>query len=412
MRTFGKLRFGALASASVMAVLLGTGCATGSAQTETVTIAAYLELSGEGAAQGTIYRDALELRVEQVNEQRLLGDRRLELVVHDNRSDSAAAPSDLAALATDPDITAIITGGCADCLLAAVDTINEVGVPTISLAAPDTIAAPVEQRRFVFKLGPNAADSATALASTLSRSSISTVAVLASDDAYGQEGLRHLGGALDRAGVELVLDESITDDPELLQDAAEQVVSYRPDPDPGFVGVPGGFAEEPASAAPDAVIVWAAAPTAAAAAMHLREEGFDGDLFLDMAAADSLFLSDTAAAALDGATMVFTETLVIDEVIATSPAKTARKSWFDAYSARYGTYHAFASFAADAVQLIVEAINTADSTDRESVRLGIEIARLDGLTGPLRMTPNHHSGLMSQGLTTVVVRGDRWRLAG
>ena len=84
--------------------LLAAGCATSSDQPvrETVVIAADLELSGDGSALGAIYRNALDLRVEQVNRQGLLRDRQLELVVRDNRTDSANSASNLTDLAADP----------------------------------------------------------------------------------------------------------------------------------------------------------------------------------------------------------------------------------------------------------------------------------------------------------------------
>ena len=36
--------------------------------------------------------------------------------------------------------------------------------------------------------------------------------------------------------------------------------------------------------------------------------------------------------------MVFTQILAIDDVIATTPAKAARKQWFRDYTSRYGSY--------------------------------------------------------------------------
>jgi branched-chain amino acid transport system substrate-binding protein len=36
----------------------------------------------------------------------------------------------------------------------------------------------------------------------------------------------------------------------------------------------------------------------------------------------------------------------------------------------------------------------------------------DGLSGPIRLTPANHSGLMPQALTVLVARGGRWRLLG
>jgi branched-chain amino acid transport system substrate-binding protein len=374
-----------------------------------VRIAADLELSGDGAALGTIFRNALELRVEQINRQRLLGDRRLELLIEDNRTDAATSTANIERWAADESITAIISGGCGECLLAAVDVINDAGVPTISLAALEDVATPVDERRYVFKLGPNPQDTSSALAAELNRVGARSVALVASDDPYGSGGLREMIAAADRAGIDIVLTEQAPLEEGALREIASRIVEWEREPAGPFDTAPSG-GEEPETG-PDAVVVWAFAPIANRLAIDLRAVGYRGSLYLDMAAADNLFISGQTAQALDGATMIFTETLVIDEVIATSPAKTARQSWFNNYSARYGTYHAFASFAADAVELIVRSVNQTGSGDREAVRVAFESTQFDGFTGPLRITPDNHSGLTSLALTTLVAQGDRWRLA-
>ena len=109
------------------------------------------------------------------------------------------------------------------------------------------------------------------------------------------------------------------------------------------------------------------------------------------------------------ATMVFTQILAIDDVIATTPAKAARKQWFRDYISRYGSYSGVASFAADAATLIGDAVAQAGS-DREQIRSIIETSQIDGLSGPIRITPDNHSGLMPQALTMLVARSGRWRL--
>lgn len=413
MRTSRKAPAGAAvrigAVVGVLATLLATGCGVvgGESPRETVVIAADLELTGEGSELGAVYRNALELRVEQINQQGLLGDRELELRVLDNRSDSATAAQNIASLAADPSVTAIVTGGCAECLLAAVDTVNDTGVPTIALASATAVAEPVEERRYVFKIGPNAKDVATALARELDMADTDTVAVVAADDDYGQEGRTELAAALSRFDIELALEESLARGAESLGESADRILAWEPEPELDQFGLP-----IPTDTGPDAVVLWGFGPRSGQFAQQLRDAGFEGDLFLDMGAADTLFLPEAGGQALAGATLVFTETLVIDELIATSPAKANRKNWFNDYNARYGTYHAFASFAADAVQLVAEAVNQVDSADRELVRAAIESTRIDGFTGPLRMGPQHHSALMPQALVSLVARGDRWRMAG
>ncbi|GAB3798445.1 hypothetical protein GCM10027605_10060 [Micromonospora zhanjiangensis] len=167
---------------------------------------------------------------------------------------------------------------------------------------------------------------------------------------------------------------------------------------------------------PAALVVWAPTEPTLAAAAAAQAAGFQGPLYFDSSAAGDLFLPAEAAKAVNNATMVFTQTMVIDDVIATTPAKAARKQWFRDYTARYGGYHGYSSFAADALQLVVDAVVKAGGTSgagsRDAVRDIMETTQFDGLSGPIRMTPDNHSGLMPQALTTLVARGGRWRLSG
>jgi len=398
----------------VAAVVLGTlvvsvaGCSAIADEPAAapVRIAADLELTGDGSALGTVYRNALELRVEQVNQQRLLGDRRLELDVLDNRSDPATSAGNIEQLSADDGLTAIITGACAECVVAAVDTINGRGLPTISLAAPTTISEPVDQRQYVFKLGPNPDHTASALTGALA--GVDTIGLVTTADQYGADGLAEMTAATDRVDIEIVVHEEVGGDGDLSA-AAGRIAAFQPEPaDPGLPADP---AAEP-QVGPDAVVVWTYPSLAGEVATSLRGAGYEGPLYLDAVAAGDLFLTGASRGALSGATMVFTETMVMDEVVATSPAKAARKTWFRDYTARFGTYHAASSFAADAVALVVAAVNRSGSTNRVLVRDSMEISQLDGLSGPLKLTPSQHSGLMPQALTLLTVRGDRWRLGG
>jgi branched-chain amino acid transport system substrate-binding protein len=400
------------AAAAIATVMLAAGCGVVESDPapDIVLIGVDLELTGHGEALGSVYLQALELRVEQVNHQGLLGEgRQLELEVRDNRSDPATSALNVADLASNPDTVAIITGGCSACAAASAEAVAIHGVPMISLAAADEVAAPTDEPRYVFKLSPNADHNASALIAQLAREGITTIGMIATTEAYGDEGVARLEEAASRADIDVSLTVRVNQDSGEtgLAEAASEIVSYEEPPDVPFqTGAEAG--SEPS---PEAVVLWLPAPLAGEFARELRSAGYEGPLFLDASAADGLFLSRPTASALEGATLIFTETLVMDAVLATSPAKTARKTWFNTYSARYGTYHAFSSFAADAVQVIVEAINRRDTTDRDEIRAVLEQTQLDGMTGPLRITPENHSGLTARALVPLVASSGRWQPA-
>ncbi|WP_229400593.1 ABC transporter substrate-binding protein [Micromonospora okii] len=383
----------ALASA-VLATTL-TGCQFGADEQDTspIVIAVDLELSGSAAPVGKAYQRALELKVEQLNSSGALGARKVELKVKDNRSDAGESLRNIGDFGNDSAVSAVIMGGCNECAVGAVDTINKRKLPTIALAPSSAVASPVADRRYVFKLAPNAADNASALTTELSRRGISKVTVLHTEDDYGKEGLAALQAEFEKADIELLGQESVkTND----ADVADQV---------------GALTGQDAKA----MVVWTTPEQAMLAAGAAQQAGFKGGLFFDAAAAGDLFLGASSRSA-EKATLIFTQTMVIDDVIATTPAKAARRQWFQDYTARFGGYNGFSSFAADAVQLIVDAelraSDAAGRSRRDEIRDVLETSQMDGLSGPIRMTPDNHSGLMPQALTTLVARGGRWRLAG
>jgi branched-chain amino acid transport system substrate-binding protein len=380
----------ALASAVLATSLTGCDLTTESEGAGEIVIGADLELTGAVAALGKAYHDALRLRVEQLNDAGGVEGRTIRLVVKDNRSDSNLALKNIGEFGDDPAITAVVTGGCSRCLLAASRTINDRRLPTVALAASTRVSQPVAERRYVFKLAPNAADGAAALADEVRRDQVKDVGLLFTDDPYGSDGQAAIRAELDKVGVKLA--------------ATRQVKSTDTDVS--------GAVQALVDAKPDAILVWTFAEQAGLAATSAKAAGFQGRMFFDAAAAGDLFLAGQVATATEGATMVFTQTMVIEDVIATTPTKAARKQWFRDYTARYGTYFGYASFAADAVQLIADAVARTNGTDRDRVRDALETSQLDGLSGPIRITPDNHSGLMPQALTMLVARGGRWRLAG
>ncbi|PSK65239.1 hypothetical protein B0E53_02820 [Micromonospora sp. MH33] len=384
----------AVLASAVLATTL-TGCEIGGEPQDTspIVIAADLELSGASAPIGKVYQRALDLKVAQLNSSGALGGRKIELKVKDNRSDAAESLRNINDFSSDSRVSAIIMGGCNECAVGAVRTIGEKHIPTVALASSGEVTEPVAERRYVFKLAPNAADSAAALTTELTHRNIRKVAVLHSADKYGQEGLAALNSEFTKAGIKLTRAESVRTTDTEVSTQIDSLVAKKP----------------------EALIVWTPPEQASLAATTARQSRYTGALFFDASAAGDLFLG-ASARSTERATLIFTQTMVIDDVIATTPAKAARRQWFQEYTARFGGYNGFSSFAADAVQLIADAELRAGGepgkVDREALRDVLETAQLDGLSGPIRMTPDNHSGLMPQALTTLVARGGRWRLAG
>ena len=373
---------------SLAALLAATACSSPltSSEPDELVIGADLELSGAYAEMGTAFERALRLRVEQLN---ATGDRPIRVVYRDNRSDKSLSQSNIAALAADSQISAIITGACGECALASAAAVTQKAIPLLSLAGASELADTDKTGKYVFKVGPNAKDGAAALVSQLSSTGVKTVALVTTSDQYGEDGEDALKDALKNADIELQTTRQVSVTATEFSQTVTTALSDHP----------------------DALIAWTGASVAGAIAVDARATGYKGKLLFDTGAGGDLFFAKATAQAAEGALMAFPQTMVIDEVIATNPAKSFRQQWFRDYTASYGGYSGYASYAADALELLVEAANRAGSTSRTDLRDTLDFLQIDGFTGPLSFRPDDHSAVMPQTLTLLVVRGGRWRLA-
>jgi branched-chain amino acid transport system substrate-binding protein len=383
----------ALGSVALLASVSGCGLTgVAAAPKDDIVIGADLELSGADASVGTAYQRALQLMKDQINQTGILGGRKIRLEIRDNRSDPTLSLTNVGELSNNSSVVALITGGCPECVVKASKTIADKQLPTISLSPAENVTNPVSEHRYLFKLGSNPADDAATLVNELRLKGLHKVGLLSTDDLYGQDGRAAMANEMDgpdiKNGVQIVAQQQFKSTDTDVSQTVRDLVDKKP----------------------DAIAVWSFADQADLVATSARAAGFKGPLYFDAAAAGDLFLSGNVGQATDGATMVFTQTMAIDDVIATTPAKAARRQWFQDYTAKYGSYYGLASFAADALRLLSDTISKVGGTDHDSMRAVLESTQIDGLSGPIRITPDNHSGLRPQGLVLLIASSGRWRL--
>jgi branched-chain amino acid transport system substrate-binding protein len=386
----GVLRKGATGVVAA-ALLLSAACTSvGDGETTAdLVVAASLELTGPHADTGAAHERGLRLKLDQINSSGLLRGRQLRLVVVDNRSDKATAAGQVTRFGADQTVAAVVMGACSECAIEAASVANDKAVPLISLAPATQVATPPESRRFVFKVGPNGTDNARTLVGEMASAGVRTLGLIAPRDAYGADGRDLMTREAAKSGITVTGSGSYEVAAQDLRDAARAAVTGKP----------------------DAIAMWSDPARVSQVGAAVREAGHRGSFYVDSSAAGSLFLSGPAAS-IEGASLVFPQTMAMDDVIATTPAKAARKQWFESYTSRYGGYHGHSSFAADALYLVVAAVNRVGRPDRRAIRDVLESVETDGLSGPIRLTPDNHSGLMPQALAMLVARGGRWRLLG
>ncbi|HOO28315.1 MAG TPA: ABC transporter substrate-binding protein [Lachnospiraceae bacterium] len=181
-KVFKRMTAGVL-TAAMMATLL-TGCGSKSASEDTpIYIGTSFPLTGSVAADGMLIMDAIQLAVDQVNEEGGIKGRQVEIV----KEDDEASPTSAAAVANkfveNDDILGVISSYNSSCMFAQVDVYAEAGLPSISPVATNPGLTGISD--YFYRTAPNDADVGAEGASFCSDLGWKNVALLYENDDYG-----------------------------------------------------------------------------------------------------------------------------------------------------------------------------------------------------------------------------------
>ncbi|MEU4674351.1 ABC transporter substrate-binding protein [Amycolatopsis sp. NPDC023774] len=385
MRTF---RWPALLCAAALTL---TACAaqetSSSSDSGELKIGASLELSGATASIGTAYRNALQLKVKQLNDANALGGRKISLVIRDNQTKPDEAIQVVNGLINNDKVNALIEGGCSACAVAAAKTVESKKMPTIALASASAITTPASAHPYTFKISPNPGEDAVVLMNELKSKSISRIGLLNVNNVYGQEGRAAVTAEAAKQGITVVQAEQFGETDKDMTVQLRNIVAKKP----------------------QAVVVWAVSPAAGIIATNAKDIGYTGGLYQDAGAGAELYVQGAKAAA-EGTHMVFVRTLAAPDLPGTDPVSAAEKKWYSDYTKAYGPYSGFTSFASDALQMIVNAVKSV-GTEPVALRDALEKMGIDGDSGRIQNSAENHSGLQPSALAVLEVRGGQWHLA-
>jgi branched-chain amino acid transport system substrate-binding protein len=367
----------------------GSGTSDTKAHGGDITIGASLELSGPTQSIGTAYKKALELEVADLNKKGgVLGGRKIRLIVKDNQTRPDQNIVNVNGFIRNDHVAAVVTGGCSACTVPVTSIVEKEKVPMIALSSASAVTQPVAQRQYTFKISPNPAQDAEVLLSDLKSKGVKSIGLLNVDNPYGQDGRKSVVALAKKDGIKVVSAQQFGQDDKDMSVQAKAL----------------------AGAHPDAIVVWAVMPAAGIVAKDIKETGFKGGTYLDAGAGAELFIKGAQDAA-EGTHLVFPRVLGINDDASDTSQVRAQKQWVKEYTAKYGIYSGFASFAGDALIMLTKAIDKAQSTDGPKVRDSLETLGFDGLSGPIQNSATEHSGLQQKALAVLEVKNGQWHLS-
>jgi branched-chain amino acid transport system substrate-binding protein len=360
-----------------------------------LVVGACLELSGNNQNVGTEQAYALSIIRDTINERGVAiggARRKLRLVLADTQSDPVRAKKVMQNLIDNPAVSAVVGTSAADTSTAVAAVAQANAMPMLSLSAADSIVTPVQDRSYVFKLGPNASDVANMLAAMMKTRRHRRIAVLYADDGHGVGGRNAMRIAADHTGLTVVKEIPLT--------ASGRLTGYT------------NQANAVKAAKVDAVVIWAVAPNSGMVARALRERHstapFRGELFFDSGAASDETMASYNRAAVVDSYLVSPKILDGSPLAITTPAAQDRQDFYTHYVQAHGVFSSLAAFGGDALKLIVNAAQTSGSTDRKALREALESGVFEGLAGTYAFNTIYHGGVDADMLAVFAIKPSGW----
>ena len=355
-----------------------------------ITIGVNLSTTGPAASLGIPEKNALSFAPKTIAGQKV------RYVVYDDASDTTTAVQNVKRLVSENRVDLILGPTTTPTSLAVVDVAADAKTPMLAVASASAIASPVDaKRRWVFKVTANDDIYASAMVAHMVKKGVKKVAVIATDDPYGEANTKEYMKIAQKYGIKTLTIEKFkkTD-----TSVTAQVLKAM-----------GGK--------PDAVFIVAVGTPAAMPHVALVEHGFRGKIYQTGSAANADFLR-VGGKSVEGAFLPASPVLVAEQLPKGYPTKDEALRFVRAYEGKFGPRSTFASHVWDAVKVIEAAVPKALKTARpgtpqfrEALRHAIEETKgLKGAGAVFTLSASDHSGVNHLGMSVLRIDKGTWKL--
>lgn len=387
---------------AVFALLIASGCGSSqessgseksggeNAKSEKVhKIGINLELSGASSVWGVAQNNAINMLVEEINENGGVNGVPIELISYDNESSETQSLVVSKKLVEQDKVLAVIGGGTSPTAMPIVPYFEEKQVPLISTGSADQIVQPVEERKWIFKTPSNNKDIAENMVKFLKDHGKKDIAFMMLNNAYGESGLSSFEPVAKEAGLNIIAVEKFAADDQDMKPQLTQIKAKKP----------------------DAIVVWAIPPSASIVNKNYSELNMNSMLIYSNGAGSNMFIELAGEDAAEGTYVSAGKVWVADMLKDDDPQKEVISKYVEAYTAKYKEgVSPIDGMAYDAMLLLAKAIEQAgENVTRETVRDNLEnLKDVAGITGVFNLSLEDHQGLKPEDILIVQVKDGKW----
>jgi len=376
----------AVTGIGLLGSLMFTQSVSAQENSKPIKIGAIFSVSGPASFLGAPEAKTVKMFVDKLNAAGGINGRKVELVLKDSAGNPVSAVSFAKQLIEEDKVLAIIGPSTSGETMQIKNLCEENKMILVSCAAAEVIVNPVA--KFVFKTPQKDSQAVTWIYRTMKEKGITKIAVLSSNDGFGNAGKKQLEDLAQMEGIQIlvneVYDKQVTD----LTDILTKVK---------------------AAAGVQAVVNWSIVPAQSIVAKNLRQLGMDVPLFQSHGFGNPKYVQQAGVAA-EGTLFPAGRLLIVDGLPDSHPQKkllaTYKKDYEDLYKEDVST---FGGHAYDAMLVVTEGIRKAGSVDPEKVRTAIEnLQGLVGTAGIFNFSAADHTGLALDAFEMLTVKDGKF----
>lgn len=346
---------------------------------EPIKIGAVVSATGPASFLGDPQQKTLEHYVAKINAAGGINGRKIDLIIYDDGSDANKASAFAKRLTLQDNVDLIVGPSTTGSTMAMISQTSK--VPFVSFAAATVIVDPVKP--FVFKMPHSDTMAAEKVLEDMKSRGITKIALLSDTGGFGKSGRNETIKVAKDLGIAIVEDQNYG---EKDSDMTPQLTKAK-------------------SSEAQAILVFGTGQAPTIIAKNRQQLGIKIPLYMTHGQASTEFIR-IAGKAAEGVRMPSPALLIANKL----PDSDRQKKLSVGYKKEYETtfkadVSTFGGYAFDGLNMVVDAIKRAGSTDKEKVRDEIEKTKdFTGVSGIYTMSPTDHMGLNKSAFRMIEVK--------
>ena len=353
-------------------------------------IGAILSVSGPASFLGDPEKKTLDMLVEKLNADGGINGVPVKLIVEDDEGKEEKTKLAASKLVDMDQVLAVIGPSLSGNSMAIKDMMEEKQTTLVSCAAAEAIVNPVA--KWVFKTPQKDSFVAEHILKYMQENGVAKIAVLYSNDGFGQQGLKQIKDTMAKYNVEVIMEETYTK--ESTEDDIATILT-----------------KVKSNKSVQAIINWTILPLQSVVPKKMKELQMDKIKLFHSHGFGNIKYVQNAGDAANGIIFPAGRLLVAEELPEDNPQKAGLMSYKQQYEERFGEdVSTFGGHAYDAFWIIVKAIEKAGA-DKAAIRDAIEtMSGFAGTGGIFNMTAEDHNGLGLDSIEMLTVKDGKFAL--